>query len=39
MLSTVAEADLEALLRGLRAVRAAREKWLSEMPERDRHPA
>jgi len=37
MLSTVAEADLEALLRGLRAVRAAREEWLSQMPEREGH--
>ena len=37
MLSTVAESDLEALLRGLRAVRAAREKWLSELPEHERH--
>jgi len=37
MLSTVPEADLEALLRGLRAVHAARDKWLSELPVHDRH--
>jgi len=37
MLSTVPEADLEALLRGLRAIRAAREKWLSEMPIHEKH--
>jgi DNA-binding MarR family transcriptional regulator len=36
MLSAVAESDLKALLRGLRAVRAAREEWLSKMPDREK---
>ncbi len=31
MLSDVSETDLEALLTGLRAVREARERWLSKM--------
>lgn len=36
MLSTVSEPDLAALLTGLRAVREARERWLSEMSDEER---
>jgi DNA-binding MarR family transcriptional regulator len=36
MLSEVSEADLSALLTGLRAIRVAREKWMSQMSEPER---
>jgi len=39
MLSVVPEEDLAALLRGLRAIREAREKWLSQMPYHEKHTA
>jgi DNA-binding MarR family transcriptional regulator len=39
MLSTISDADLRALLRGLRAVRGARDKWLAEKAEQERKPS